>query len=70
MLLTENQTKMINEAIEHLTILEGILDNEDINDPEVQPRFQEQLRKYSAMVEKVECSGGFAAEALNERLGE
>ena len=68
MLLTESENQMITEAINMLSALDLLLETQDINDPEVQPKFHQLMREYGQLVENVEKSSITASEVLNERL--
>lgn len=69
MLLTEHQENLITEAVNALAQIDGIIDNEDINIPEVNDRLLESMSRYASLVESVESFGMDAMEVLNERLG-
>ena len=69
MLLTEHQENLITEAVNTLAQIDAIIDNEDINIPEVNDRLLESMSRYASLVESVESFGMDAMEVLNERLG-
>ena len=69
MLLTEHQENLITEAVNALAQIDAIIDNEDINIPEVNYRLLESMSRYASLVERVESFGMDAMEVLNERLG-
>ncbi len=69
MLLTEHQENLITEAVNALAQIDAIIDNEDINIPEVNDRLLESMSRYASLVESVESFGMDAMEVLNERLG-